>query len=96
MSEDNYASSGDAKGTGAKAEVQEFIVANAEYFTQALAPLNSIFRNSGTMNIVSEEADYTVVVGMKTTEEEGVMDVDCATLDADQKSIQNCINALFI
>ena len=75
---------------------QAFLAANAEYFAQALSPLNPVFRNSGTMNIVSEELDHTVVVGMKQTGEEGVMDVDCATLEPNQESLKDCIDALFI
>ncbi|GEM_PF-4157642 len=75
---------------------QDFLAANAEYFAQALAPLNGVFRNSGMMNIVCEELDYTVVVGMKEAGDEGELDVDCAILGADQRSLKDCINALFI
>ena len=78
------------------AEQQAFVAANAEYFAQALAPLNAVFRNSGMMNIVSQEEDYTVVVGMKTAGTEGELDVDCAILEPHQQSLKNCINALFI
>ena len=80
----------------ADAEQQAFIAANAEYFAQSLAPLNAVFRNSGMMNIVSEEQEYTVVVGMKTAGDEGELDVDCAILEPHQQSLKNCINALFI
>jgi hypothetical protein len=79
-----------------EAAQQAFIASNAEYFAQALAPLNDIFHNSGMMNIVSEESDFTIVVGIKPTEEDGVMDVDCASLDPNQESLKDCINALFI
>ena len=48
------------------------------------------------MNIVSEEADFTIVVGMKPTEEDGVMDVDCVTLEPNQESLKDCINVLFV
>ncbi len=85
-----------AESAGGIAEHQEFLAANAEYFAQALAPLNGVFRNSGMMNIVCEEQDYTVVVGMKPTEADGELDVDCAVLDAQQQSLKDCINALFI
>ena len=78
------------------AEQQDFLAANAEYFAQALAPLNGVFRNSGMMNIVCEEREYTVVVGMKEAGHEGELDVDCAILGADQGSLKDCINALFI
>jgi len=79
-----------------EAAQQEFVAGNAEYFAQALSPLHTIFRTSGMMNIVSEESDLTVVVGMKPTEEDGVMDVDCAILEPNQESLKDCINALFI
>jgi len=75
---------------------QAFIAANAEYFAQAMSPLHSIFRTSGMMNIVSEESDFTVVVGMNPTGEDGVMDVDCATLEPNQESLKDCINVLFV
>jgi len=78
------------------AEQQAFVAANAEYFAQALAPLNEVFRNSGMMNIVCEEQDFTVSVGIQTIGEEGVFDVDCVMLEADQGSLQDCIDALFV
>jgi len=77
-------------------ERSAFTAANAEFFAQALAPINGLFRNSGMMNIVSDELDYTVVVGMKTTGEEGVMDVDCALLEPGQNSLRDSLDALFI
>lgn len=75
---------------------QAFVSANAEFFAQALAPLNGVFRNSGMMNIVSEEEDFTVVVGMKSISEDGELDVDCAMLEPNQESLQDCFHALFI
>ena len=78
----------------AMAEHQAFLTANAEYFAQALAPLNQVFRNSGVMNIVSQEQDFTVVVGMNETGIEGEIDVDCATLEPNQASLKNCIHTL--
>lgn len=85
-----------AENVDSIAEQQGFLAANAEYFAQALAPLNGVFRNSGMMNIVCEELEYTVVVGMKTVGDEGELDVDCAILEANQGSLKDCINALFI
>ena len=79
-----------------EAKQQSFLAENAEYFAQALAPLHTIFRTSGMMNVVSDEADFTVVVGMKPAGEDGVMDVDCVTLEPNQESLRDCINALFI
>lgn len=84
------------EGSDPIVEQQQFLAANAEYFAQALSPLNQLFDNSGMMNIVSEEEDYTVVVGMKQTEVDGDVDVDCATLEPNQQSVKDCINALFI
>ena len=98
MNEEEDISYAEAVGVvaGDAEEQQAFVSANAEYFAQALVPLNGVFRNSGTMNIVSEEQDYTVVVGMRTVGEEGVLDVDCAMLEANQESLKDCINALFV
>ncbi|NWK55825.1 hypothetical protein HW115_09400 [Verrucomicrobiaceae bacterium N1E253] len=84
------------EGVDPIAEQQAFLAANAEYFAQAMSPLNELFRNSGTMNIVSEEQEYTVVVGIKEVDEEGAADVDCATLEPNQQSLRDCLNALFI
>jgi len=75
-----------------------FVSENASYFAQAFVPLNEIFGNEGVMNIVSDEADYTVVVAVRHAEggsqEDGVMDVDCAILEAKQDSLQECLAAL--
>lgn len=98
MSEDTMTpESGEAEGgtENPMAQVQGFIAANAEFFAQTLAPINELFSNSGMMNIVSEEDEFTVVVGMRTTDEEGVMDVDCAALDPNQESLKESLNALF-
>lgn len=78
------------------AEQQQFLAANAEYFAQALSPLNEVFDNEGVMNIVSEEQEYTMVVGMKQTGVEGEADVDCAMLDPNQPSLKESLKALFI
>lgn len=76
-----------------------FVGENASYFAQAFAPLNEVFGNAGPMKIVSDEADYTVVVAVRNAEDEeqpadGVMDVDCAILEADQDSLRDCLDAL--
>lgn len=75
---------------------QGLLAANAEFFAQSLAPLSTVFGNTQMLRIVSEEADSTVVVGMQKTEEEGVMDVDCIFLDANQESLKECIHSLFL
>lgn len=92
----NEESTTSADGQFGNGERRAFAAANAEFFTQALAPLNVLFRNSETMNIVSDELDYTVVVGMKPTGEEGEVDVDCALLEAGQDSLRRSLDALFI
>ena len=76
-----------------------FVGENASYFAQAFAPLNEIFCNDGAMKIVSDEAEYTVVVSVRNVEgddlhAEGVMDVDCAILEAEQDSLTECLTAL--
>ena len=96
MMNENLDTSAETESGSDEVAQQVFVSSNAEYFAQALAPLNNIFRNSGMMNIVSEETDFTMVVGMKPTNEDGVMDVDCAMLDANQESLQDSINALFV
>lgn len=78
------------------ADSGEFASANAEYFAHALAPLNELFRNTETMNIVSDELDYTFVVGLTTTGEQGVVDVDCALLEAKQESLRDSLNSLYL
>ena len=93
MNEESTTSADDQVGDG---ERRAFAAANAEFFAQALAPINELFRNSGTMNIVSDELDYTVVVGMRTTGEDDVVDVDCALLEAGQDSLRDSLDALFI
>ena len=72
----------------------EFLVENAEFFAQAFAALNSVFGNSGPMRIVSDESEMTVVVGVKETDADGAMDVDCVLLDPDQESLRDCIDSL--
>lgn len=79
----------------AAAEQQQFIAANAEYFAQSLSSLNALFDNAGNMNIVSEEDEYTVILGMKTIADSEDVDVDCAILEPKQESLQGCIDALF-
>ncbi|BDS07892.1 hypothetical protein NT6N_29320 [Oceaniferula spumae] len=76
-----------------------FVGENAAYFAQAFASLNEVFCNEGPMKIVSDEADYTVVVSVRKADgasdhEEGVMDVDCAILEANQESLRDCFDAL--
>lgn len=76
-----------------------FVGENAGYFAQAFAPLNEVFGNAGPMKIVSDEADYTVVVSVRHADggdphEEGVMDVDCAILESNQDSLRDCLVAL--
>ncbi len=73
----------------------EFLASNAEFFAQAFSALNEVFQSSGPMNIVSEEADRTVVVGVKEADDDGAMDVDCILLESDQESLRDCINTLF-
>lgn len=73
----------------------EFLASNAEFFAQAFSPLNGVFGNSGPMNIVSEESEMTVAVGVKQADDDGAMDVDCVLLDPDQESLRDCINTLF-
>jgi len=92
----NEESTTSADGQFGNGERRAFAAANAEFFAQALAPINELFRNSGTMNIVSDELDYTVVVGMRTTGEDDVVDVDCALLEAGQDSLRDSLDALFI
>ena len=77
------------------AEDSEFLASNAGFFAQAFAPLNDVFGNSGPMNIVSEEAEVAVVVGVKEADEDGGMDVDCVLLEPNQESLRDCINTLF-
>ncbi len=77
------------------AEDSEFLASNAEFFAQAFASLNGVFGNSGPMNIVSEEAEVTVAVGVKEPDEDGAMDVDCVLLEPNQESLRDCINTLF-
>ena len=76
----------------------EFLGENASYFAQAFAPLNEVFSNAGPMKIVSDEADYTVVVSVRLIEDdqpgEGEVEVDCAILEAEQGSLQSCLTAL--
>jgi len=97
MSDDNDIPTEDSESSNKNAEQERaFVAANAEYFAQALAPINTIFKNSGAMNIVSEEMDNTIAVSIKVTGEEGVLEVDCITLKPNQPSLQDCINALFI
>lgn len=74
---------------------RRFLASNAEFFAQAFAALNEVFGNSGPMNIVSEEAEMTVVVGAKEADGDGAMDVDCVLLEPDQESLRECINTLF-
>jgi len=76
-----------------------FVGENASYFAQAFSPLNEVFGNEGPMKVVSDEADYTVVVSVRHAEgdqsqDEGVMDVDCAILEANQESLRDCLDAL--
>lgn len=76
-----------------------FVGANASYFAQAFAPLNEVFGNDGAMKVVSDEEDYIVVVAVRHIEganadEDGVMDVDCAILEANQQSLSGCLTAL--
>lgn len=76
-----------------------FVEENASYFAQAFSPLNEVFGNAGNMKVVSDEMDYSVVVAMRKTAgdedlEEGVIDVDCAILEAQQESLQDCLAAL--
>jgi len=73
-----------------------FVGENASYFAQAYAPLNEVFSNDGTMKVVSDEADYTVVVAVRQAEgsEVGVMDVDCAILESKQEKLSRCLVAL--
>lgn len=74
----------------------QFLASNAEFFTQAFAPLNQIFQNSGSMTIISEEARNTVVLNIKKTDDDGAMDVDCALLEPHQESLSECIKSLSI
>ncbi|MCP5537405.1 MAG: hypothetical protein H7A51_14380 [Akkermansiaceae bacterium] len=73
----------------------EFLASNAEFFAQAFSPLNSVFDSSGPMNIISEEAEMTVAIGVKQADDHGAMDVDCVLLDPDQESLRDCIDTLF-
>jgi len=73
----------------------EFLASNAEFFAQAFVAFNEVFQSSGPMNIVSEEADRTVVVGVKEADDDGAMDVDCVLLEPNQKSLRDCMNTLF-
>lgn len=93
MNEESTTSDDGELGNG---ERRAFAAANAEFFAQALAPINELFRNSGTMNIVSDEIDYTVVIGMRRTGENDVLDVDCALLEAGQDSLRGSLDSLFI
>jgi len=72
-----------------------FLASNAEFFAQAFVSLNGVYGNSGPMNIVSEESDRTVVVGVKEADGDGAMDVDCVLLEPNQESLRDCINTLF-
>ncbi len=76
-----------------------FVGENANYFAQAFASLNEVFCNEGSMTIVSDEVDYTVAVAVRkaggdASYEEGVVDVDCAILEAEQDSLADCLKAL--
>jgi len=73
----------------------EFLASNAEFFAHAFVALNEVFQSSGPMNIVSEEADRTVVVGVKEADDDGAMDVACVLLEPNQESLRDCINTLF-
>ncbi|MBT8045194.1 MAG: hypothetical protein KJO79_09610 [Verrucomicrobiae bacterium] len=72
-----------------------FLASNAEFFAQRFAPLHDVFDSSGPINIVSEEADMTVVVGIKAPTDDGAVDVDCVLLEPDQESLRDCIDTLF-
>ena len=72
-----------------------FVASNAEFFAQAFAPLSAMFGSPGSMLIVSEETEMTVAVGVRETGEDGVMDVDCVMLEANQESLRDCIDTLF-
>lgn len=71
-----------------------FVSENASYFAQTFAALNGVFGNPGPMKLMSEEEDFTVAVVVRGTEEEGVMDVDCALMEAGQESLRDCFDAL--
>ncbi len=74
----------------------EFLASNAGFFAQSFVELNEIFHSSGPMNIVSEGAKNTVVVGVLEADDEGAMDVNCVLLKPNQESLRNCINTLFL
>lgn len=74
----------------------EFLADNAGYFAQAFGPLNELFENSGPMQVVSEESEMTLVVGVRETEEAGVMDVDCVMLEPNQESLRDCVDSVLV
>ncbi len=72
-----------------------FLASNAEFFAQSFVVLNEIFQSSGPMNIASQETGRTVIVGVKETDNDGAMDVDCVLLKPRQESLRECIDTLF-
>jgi hypothetical protein len=74
----------------------EFLTSNAGFFAQTFGPLNALFENSGPMQVVSEESEMTLVVGVRETEESGVMDVDCVMLEPNQESLRDCVNTILM
>ena len=74
----------------------EFLSSNAQFFAQTLSPVSEILQNAGPMTIVSEEAQNTVVVGLRKVDgDDGDMDVNCVLLKPHQRSIRDCINIVF-
>lgn len=74
----------------------EFLSSNAQFFAQTLSPVSDILQNAGSMTIVCEETERTVVVGLRETDDdEGDMDVNCVLLKPHQRSIRDCINIVF-
>jgi hypothetical protein len=72
----------------------QFLTDNAEYFAQSFMGLNDVFRNSGAMNIISEESKFVVAISMQIADKQGAIDMECTLLKPNQRSLRDCINVV--
>lgn len=73
----------------------EFLKSNGDFLISTFSSLYYMYGGTKTMNILSEEESRTLAAGMRETEEVGVMEVNCAKFNPNQKSIRNCFDNIF-
>lgn len=72
-----------------------YLQSNGDFFINTFSRLFQIYGESSTMNILSEEGLTILSVGMKETDEPGVMDVNCVSFDPDHVHPRTCFDNIF-